>query len=117
MKVFVLGYSSDPSRYSYMAYNLLKDYKHEAIAINPTEIVAESNLRRAKDKFGQPHTLTMYVRPTISDKMIDDILEVAPKRVIFNPGTENQNLINRLKNANIEVVTGCTLIMLKTNQF
>lgn len=111
MKVLVFGYSENPDRYSHMATELLKDYKHETITINPRQ---EEDLKKINTDY---HTLTMYVNPTISDKYQDILLKSKPKRVIFNPGTENPVLQKKFETMGVEVVIGCTLVMLRTNQF
>lgn len=111
MKVLVFGYSENPDRYSHMAAELLKDYKHETVTINPR---MEEELPKIKMDY---HTLTLYVNPQISDKYQDMLLKSKPKRVIFNPGTENPELEKKFEAQGAEVVIGCTLVMLRTNQF
>lgn len=111
MKVLVFGYSENPERYSYMAAELLKKFHHETITINPREV---EELEKINDDY---HTLTLYVNPQISDKYQDILLKSKPKRVIFNPGTENSALQKKFETLGAEVVIGCTLVMLKTNQF
>ncbi len=110
MKTLVFGYSDNPERYSFKAYHLLLEFKHEVIAFNP----------RADDlsKINFPfHTLTMYVGEAISDKFLEQIKNLSFQRIIFNPGSENAKLEKMCFDKNIEVVHGCTLVMLKTNQF
>ena len=63
------------------------------------------------------HTVAMYVSPALSTGMADALLAAKPARVIFNPGTENPELEARLSAAGIEIVHGCTLVMLRTGQF
>ena len=111
MKVLVFGYSENPDRYSHMAGELLKNYKHEITTINPRN---EDELSKLNSDY---HTLTLYVNPQISDKYQEILLKSKPKRVIFNPGTENALLEKKFADLGVEVVTGCTLVMLKTNQF
>lgn len=111
MKVLVFGYSENPDRYSYMAAELLKDYKHETVTINPRQV---EELTKINTDY---HTLTLYVNPQISDKYQDILLKSKPKRVIFNPGTENPSLQKKFESLGAEVVIGCTLVMLRTNQF
>lgn len=111
MKVLVFGYSENPDRYSYMAAELLKDYKHETVTINPRQV---EELGKISTDY---HTLTLYVNPQISDKYQDILLKSKPKRVIFNPGTENPTLQKKFEIQGAEVVIGCTLVMLRTNQF
>ncbi|MBC7712661.1 MAG: CoA-binding protein [Rhizobacter sp.] len=111
MKVLVFGYSDSTDRYSNIATNLLNDYKHEVITINPR---IEAELSRINTEYD---TLTLYVNPQIGDKFADILLKSKPKRVIFNPGTENSNLQKKFESIGAEVVIGCTLVMLRTNQF
>ena len=111
MKVLVFGYSDSPDRYSYMAANLLKDYKHEVVTINPRMDDELSKINTSYD------TLTLYVNPAVSDKFQNILLQSRPKRVIFNPGTENSDLQKKFEALGTEVVIGCTLVMLRTNQF
>lgn len=111
MKVLIFGYSESVDRYSNMAARLLEDYKHEVTTINPRQ---DSELLKVNEDI---HTLTLYVNPSISDKYQDLLLKTKPKRVIFNPGTENENLMKKFETLGVEVVIGCTLVMLRTNQF
>jgi len=62
-------------------------------------------------------TMTLYVRPAISSKLVDDILAANPRRVIMNPGTENEELASAAAQAGIQVLRACTLVMLSTGQF
>ncbi len=109
-KVIVFGYSEDHDRYSNMAYHLLNDYKHDVIKFNP----------RLQDVFELPDqcdTITLYLRASISDMYLDSLMHIEFKRLIVNPGAENLHLERQLKSKGVEVVRGCTLIMLRTNQF
>lgn len=109
-KVIVFGYSDNPERYSNMAYHLLNDFHHEAIKYNPREQEA-SELPKSCD------TVTLYMSAAISDKFSDVLMNLDFKRIIFNPGTENANLEEKIQAKGIEVVHGCTLVMLRTDQF
>ncbi len=108
--VLVFGYSDNPERYSYMAFELLKDYGHKAVAFNPRTDDFKS-LAKSFD------TITLYVNPTIGEKFSDGLLKIKTKRVIFNPGTENPVLEKKFQELGVEIVIGCTLVMLKTNQY
>lgn len=117
-KVAILGASDDKDRYSYMALSLLKSLGHEPIPIHPRVkeidgVLVYHDLESAP----KAHTLTLYVNPELQNKMLNAILAYAPKRVIFNPGTENKLLKEKLEHQGIETVEACTLVMLKTNQF
>jgi len=106
----VLGYSNNPEKYAYKAFHLLKEHHHEAIGFNPRE----DKFDMIPKKF---HTLTLYINPTVQKQFQADILNLEFNRIIFNPGTENAELENECLKRKIEVVHGCTLVMLKTDQF
>jgi predicted CoA-binding protein len=110
MKTVVFGYSDNPERYSYKAFNLLKEFKHEAIAFNPRN----DDISLLSYPFD---TLTMYIGDAISEKFSEQILNLNFKRIIFNPGSENPSLEKKCLEKNIEVVHGFTLVMLKTSQY
>ncbi len=120
--VVILGASDKPDRYSYQAFHLLKQHGHHPILVHPnlkevegTPVLADLKLAKAQNP--NIDTLTMYVNPTISDKAAADILALKPKRVIFNPGTENYPLMKQLEEAGIETEEACTLVLLRTNQY
>ncbi len=118
-KVAILGASSNPDRYSYKAFHMLKHYGHLPVPVSPklkdlegTPVLASlSDIRTPID------TLTMYVGPDLSNQLKNEILSLKPKRVIFNPGSENSVLQEELQKAGIHVVEACTLVLLKTDQF
>lgn len=115
----ILGASNNPSRYAYMAYKMLKEYGHEVLPVSPTlkELGEEKIYEKLGDIVGIVDTLTMYVGPAISTKLKGEILALKPKRVIFNPGSENPELAQALEKQGTHVVEGCTLVLLRTNQF
>lgn len=120
--VAVLGASSDTTRYSYKAIGLLKQYGHTPIPINPSEIeiLGFKVVPEIKDliKEGKKiDTLTIYVNPKISGQYQQDILDLKPARVIFNPGSENPLLEKALSIHGIIVEEACTLVLLRTDQF
>lgn len=118
----ILGASNKPDRYAYKALKMLEEYKHQVHLIHPSYKEIEghgvfANLVALKDSHNEIDTLTVYVNPNVLESYLDDILYLAPKRVILNPGTEHPNLQDKLAENGIEVVIGCTLVMLKTDQF
>ncbi len=117
--VAVLGASHNPDRYSNMAVRRLRDAGHNVIPVNPAleEIEGFPVAKSLGDIVNPVDTLTLYVGPQRSLPMIDAILRLAPKRVIFNPGTESAELAAALDRANIPHVEACTLVMLQTGQF
>lgn len=120
--VIIIGASDKPDRYSYKAFHLLKDYGHQPILINPKLAEIEGtkcypDILAAKKDYPSIDTITVYVNPEISTKMTDEMLKVAPKRVIFNPGSENAGIYEKLDQKGIESEEACTLVLLRTNQF
>lgn len=118
--VVVIGASSDPSRYSHKAMEMLKEYGHETIPVHPREeeVLGKKVIHNLGDVAGKKvDTITVYVNPAISDKYQKDILAVHPKRVIFNPGAENPKLAQVLQEHGIKVENACTLVLLRTNQY
>ena len=116
--VAILGASDNPSRYAYQAMELLIDKGHQVRLVNPrlTSILGYpcvSSLSELKDV----HTLTIYVNPEVLHKHLEDILKLHPLRVIMNPGSESDLVRKRLLEQKIEVIEGCTLVMLRTLQF
>ncbi|MFA6235800.1 MAG: CoA-binding protein [Bacteriovorax sp.] len=109
-KVVVYGYSDSPERYSNMAYNLLNAYHHETYKFNPRE-QSPADLPKACD------TVSLYMSAAISDKFSGPLLKMTFKRLIVNPGAENEALEKKLSDKGVEVIHGCTLVMLKTDQF
>ncbi len=117
--VAVLGASNKEDRYSNMAVKLLTSYNHKVFPVHPT-LKEIDGLKVFKNLSSIPtiiDTLSLYLNPKYVDVNLQSILELKPKRVIFNPGTESPNAILTLKESGVEVIIGCTLVMLKTNQF
>lgn len=119
LTVAILGASKNPDRYSYKAFRMLQEYGHQPIPVNPqmTELEGVPAYFKLKDIKSSVHTLTMYVNAETSDKLTPDILHLKPKRVIFNPGSENENLEKQLLENGIAFERACTLVLLRTNQF
>ncbi|MDZ4785837.1 MAG: CoA-binding protein [bacterium] len=121
-KVFILGASDKVDRYSHMAFKMLKDHQHNVVPISARISTIDGDpvwkdLPSAFASNGSPDTLTMYVGPDVSSKLKDQIIAASPKRVIFNPGSENEDLAAGLRRVGIEVVEACTLVLLRTGQF
>jgi len=118
--VVVLGASSDASRYSHMAMEELLARGHRAVPVHPREkVVCGVPVLASLSEVpaSSPLTLTMYVGPALSQKMTAEILALRASRVIFNPGSENEELMAKLRAQGAEVLEACTLVMLRTGQF
>jgi predicted CoA-binding protein len=118
-KVAVLGASPRPERFSNQAFRMLREYGHTPIPVSPglTDLEGVKAVARLGEIREPVDTLTMYVAPDISTELAPDILALKPKRVIFNPGSENPELRASLVAAGIQVEEACTLVLLRTNQF
>jgi predicted CoA-binding protein len=118
-RVAVLGASPKPDRYSNMAIRLLLEKGYAVLPIHPKmEVIEGLPVVSGLAQVEQPlHTLTLYVGPARGEPMIQEILDLKPTRVIFNPGTESQAMADAFQGAGIECVEGCTLVMLRTGQF
>ncbi len=117
--VAVLGASQKPERYSNRAMKMLTSHGFHPIPVNPAGLVIEGieSKRTLAEISERVDTLTMYIGPEISANEHDRIIALAPRRVIFNPGSENPELMQKLRSAGIEVVEGCTLVMLGVGAF
>ncbi len=117
--VVVLGASNKPHRYSYKAIKLLIKYGHNIIPVHPrlTSIDTLSVIANLSDINETVDTLTLYIGADKSQFLIDEVIALKPKRVIFNPGTKSELLEENLSKAAIPFVHDCTLIMLESEQF
>jgi hypothetical protein len=117
-KTLVLGASTKPARYAFMAIEKLveKGYSVLAIGHNPGE-VAGIKIHTKAIPLKNIDTVTLYLNPSHQRDYYNYIVEAKPKRVIFNPGTENPELYQLLQLNNIKVEVACTLVMLATNQY
>jgi len=118
--VVVLGASTNPERYSFQAVQRLAARGYRVIPVHPKHrevagVPVTVGLSAIQE--GPIDTITVYVRSEISSGLADAFLSVAPRRVIFNPGSENAELARRLRRAGIQVETACTLVLLATDQF
>ncbi len=118
-RVVVLGASQKPARYANQAMRLLLEKGYQVIPVHPKieEIEGLAVVDRLA-RIAQPvHTLTLYIGPQRGEPMLDEIIQLMPRRVIFNPGTESELMMRALRHKGILCVEGCTLVMLKTGQF
>ena len=117
-KTLVLGASANPSRYSYLALQRLRNYGHPVVAIGKRPgSVKDVEIETEKKKFENIDTVTLYLNPARQKEYYDYILSLKPKRIIFNPGAENDELSNLAKENNIQPLEACTLVMLSTDQY
>ena len=117
-KTLVLGASTKPDRYAFKAVTMLVDKGHSVLAVgqNAGE-VAGVKIQTKAIPLKNIDTVTLYLNPTRQRDYYNYIVEAKPKRVIFNPGTENPEFYQLLKSNNIQVEIACTLVLLSTNQY
>lgn len=117
-RTLVIGASENPARYAFLAVNRLLRFQHEVKAIG----LKTGNVNGVQIDTGKPYyegidTITLYINPRRQPEYYDYILNLKPKRVIFNPGTENPELEELLNKNGIEATEACTLVMLSTGQY
>ena len=98
---------------------MLRRFGHRPIPINPAfdEILGQECYRKISEAPQPIDTVTMYLRKQRSDPLIDEIIAAKPRRIIMNPGAENEDLAEKARDAGIEVVEACTLVMLQVGNF
>ncbi|HPW97489.1 MAG TPA: CoA-binding protein [Flavobacterium sp.] len=117
-KTLVLGASTKPDRYAFKAITKLVDNGHSVIALGQnTGEVAGIKIYTKNIPLKNIDTVTLYLNPLRQRDYYNYIIETKPKRVIFNPGTENPEFYQLLKSNGIEVEVACTLVLLATNQY
>lgn len=117
--VAVLGASENPERYSYKAWKALEKHGHKVFLVNPKydEIegtVCYPSVTRLPQ---QIDSLTVYLNANMTTNMKQDIISSKTKRVIFNPGSENPELMKALDQEGVITEQACTLVLLSTGQF
>ncbi len=117
-KTLVLGASDNPQRYSYLAINSLRKKGHDVVGIGLHKgVVADVDIQTEKIPVEQIDTVTLYLNPARQKAYYNYILSLKPKRIIFNPGAENEELSQLAIQNNIQPVEACTLVMLSTGQY
>ncbi|TMI86072.1 MAG: CoA-binding protein [Bacteroidetes bacterium] len=117
-KTLVLGASENPSRYSFLALNRLQSHNHPVVAIGKKKgMVGVVAIETEKKPWEEVDTVTLYLNPRHQEEYYNYIIELKPKRIIFNPGAENDELASMAAKKGIQPVEACTLVMLATNQY
>jgi predicted CoA-binding protein len=118
MRTLILGASNNPARYSYMAAHRLVNAGHEIIPVGVKKgELAGSEIRSTVDGITEIHTATLYLSQRNQAPYEDFLLQLKPERVIFNPGTENPELMEKLIREGIDAFEACNLVMLGNGQF
>jgi predicted CoA-binding protein len=117
-KTLVLGASENPSRYSYLALQRLQSHQHPVVAIGKRKgFVGNVTIETEKKEWEDVDTVTLYLNPMHQEQYYDYIISLKPKRIIFNPGAENDELAKIAASKGIKPLEACTLVMLATGQF
>lgn len=118
MKTLILGATPNPDRYAYIAARQLTGAGHRIVpvGIKQGEVFGEEILH-GLPQLEDIDTVTLYIGPRHQPIYYDWLIDLAPRRIIFNPGTENPELMQRARSAGIEVIAGCTLVMIGSGQY
>lgn len=117
-KTLVLGASDNPSRYSCLAIERLRGHGHPVVAVGRKDTaVRDVEISKDTEKFTDVDTVTLYLNPANQREYYEYILSLNPRRIIFNPGTENEELEELAHKKNIQTMEACTLVLLTTGQY
>ncbi|MBD5781434.1 2-amino-4-hydroxy-6-hydroxymethyldihydropteridine diphosphokinase [Pelagicoccus sp. NFK12] len=117
--VAIVGASPKPDRYAHLAQRQLMGAGYEVRLIAPRggAILGEPVLSRLTECQDPVDTVTLYIGSARVEEILEDLLSIRPRRVVFNPGTENEGVRRSLEQAGVETLEACTLVMLRTGQF
>lgn len=118
-RVVVVGASRNSERYSHKAVAQLLEHGYDVVPVHPAngEMLGLTVRKTLGEVPGPVDTVTLYVRDEVSEGLSDVLEFLHPRRVIFNPGAENQSLKRKLEAQGIEAQEFCTLVLLGTGQF
>lgn len=119
-KTVIIGATPNPSRFAYLAAERLQEHDIEfvPVGIKKGNVFGKEILDlRLKPEISDVDTITLYINPDHQREWYNYFIKLSPKRVIFNPGTENQELEQLLQQKNIEALEACTLVMLGSGQY
>ncbi|OUU49439.1 MAG: CoA-binding protein [Flavobacteriaceae bacterium TMED68] len=118
LKTLVIGASTNPIRYSYKLVSMLKSKNIPVVPMGPNQGKIESiEIVSPLKPQENIHTVSFYIRPILQEKYFDFVINLEPKRVLFNPGTENYRFNKLLDEKNIFWENSCSLVLLSTNQY
>jgi predicted CoA-binding protein len=117
-KTLILGATPNSARYAYLAANRLKSHGHSIVNVGlKTGEVAGVAIEKPEEIHHDIDTVTLYVGPQNQPPLYDYILATKPKRIIFNPGTENIELQKLADAEGIETQYACTLVLLSIGEY
>jgi len=114
----VIGASENPERYSNRAISMLRSRGIPVHAVGlRAGFVGDVPVQTGQPEFSDIDTVTLYLGISRQAAVEDYIISLRPRRVIFNPGTENPPFEKRLKDYGIEVEEACTLVLLSSGAY
>ena len=117
-KTIVLGASNNPERYSFLVVEKLKKHHHSVVAVgNKAGNIGDTPIVTGFPEEQGVDTVTLYLNPVLQEQYYQYILSLKPKRIIFNPGTENMEFVKLLTKNNIESEIACTLVLLNIGMY
>jgi len=117
-KTLVIGASLNPDRYSNKAVLMLSNAGIPVIAFGLKKgSISNVKIDTALKSYKNIHTVTLYLNPKRQEAYYEYIIKLKPKRVIFNPGTENPIFYRLLRESNVYYEIACTLVLISTNQY
>ncbi|MBS1555816.1 MAG: CoA-binding protein [Bacteroidetes bacterium] len=119
-KTVIIGATTNKDRYAYLAAEMLTEYHHEIVpvGIKKGEVFGKAILEiQTRPEVQDVDTVTMYIGPQRQPEHYQYILSLKPKRVIFNPGTENSEFEKMVEQSGAEAIEACTLVMLRSRQY
>lgn len=117
--VAIIGASEKKNRFAYRAMTSLQEHGYDVKLVNPFKENIEGNMcfKAVSDIKNKINTVTLYVNPQRFRDHIDEVIQARPERVIMNPGTEDAEMETAMKDAGINVVRDCTLVLLSSGRF
>lgn len=117
-KTVVIGASPNPERYAFRATEKLKQHGHEVVAVGiKPGVIGDTEIVTGRPEIADVDTVTLYVGPQNQPAWYDYIFSLHPKRIVFNPGTENPELEKMAADKGIEPLEACTLVMLSLGNY
>lgn len=117
-KTLVLGVSNNPERYSYKAVQKLREKQIPVTAVgNKCGTIGDVPIHTEPVAVEGIDTISLYLNAEKQVMYYDYILSLKPRRILFNPGTENPQLGQRAREQGIPILEACTLVLLSIGRY
>jgi len=121
MSTLIIGASSKPNRYAYEAARRLLAIGETVypLGYRAGKTAGELEILTSIPANLTVDNITLYLRPELQEEYLEQIVALAPKRIIFNPGTENPQFQKRLQDylPKTEIMMACTLVLINLDQY